>query len=199
MPNGYNSLYTGSHNDEYETRIALLEDTIIQLQDQIDLINENFNNYLPLTGGTLSGPLTLDNGSDLRLKARSATNTLDSGDIVFTDGNGTEKGRIWTSSSASAQLSYRPKETAAGGSIFKILTGRVSISNGSASVTFSSPFGAAPTVVTSPHGTGTNDFSTHTGNTTTTGCTIYGTSQSGSGSVTQGSFPVNWIAIGTWP
>lgn len=66
----------------------------------------------------------------------------------------------------------------------KILRGRVSISNGSATITFSSPFGAAPTVVTSAHGTGTADYATHAGNTTTTGCTIYGTSQSGSGSVT---------------
>jgi hypothetical protein len=53
--------------------------------------NNIASTYLPKSGGTMSGGLTLDNDSDLVLKANSS----DPGDIVFKDGSGNEIGRIW--------------------------------------------------------------------------------------------------------
>ena len=120
LPNGYNSSYTGQHNDAYETRITALESAITSLNTAIGELNTaltNFqttvqNTYLPLAGGTLTGGLIIANGADLTLKA-GTTNTLDSGDIVFTDNSGTEKGRIYTESSASPYLGYRETASSA--------------------------------------------------------------------------------------
>ena len=82
----------------------------------------------------------------------------------------------------------------------KILRGSIGLSNGQASLSFSSAFGAAPTVITSAQGTGTLDYSTHPGSVTAGGCKIFGTQQSGSGAVQQGTYSsVHWVAIGTWP
>lgn len=59
------------------------------------LTSANFSNYaLPLTGGTLTGGLTISNGADLNLRAPSG-NQSDSGDLVFMNYSGTEIGRIW--------------------------------------------------------------------------------------------------------
>ena len=63
------------------------------------------HNYLPLSGGTISGNLAVTgydtfgqgaymfNGYDLILRAASGSS--DSGDVVFQNGSGTEIGRIW--------------------------------------------------------------------------------------------------------
>ena len=56
----------------------------VQLQD---------STKLPLTGGTLTGNLTLQWGDLVLGTASTASN--DSGDIVWTYGNGNEKARIW--------------------------------------------------------------------------------------------------------
>ena len=82
----------------------------------------------------------------------------------------------------------------------KILHGSIGLSNGQATLTFSSAFGSAPTVITSAQGTGTLDYSTHPGSVTAGGCKIFGTQESGSGAVEQGTYSsVHWIAIGTDP
>ena len=61
------------------------------------LDTNNYSSYtLPLSGGTLTGPLEISNGQDLYLRALSGGN--DSGDIVFTNGSGSEIGRIWLGS-----------------------------------------------------------------------------------------------------
>ena len=58
--------------------------------------------HLPLSGGTISGGLTLSHGGDLSLKA--PVDSSDSGDLVFLDGSGTELHRLW---SGSGTLNYR--------------------------------------------------------------------------------------------
>ena len=121
MPNNYNSSFTGQHNDEYDARITNLESQIVALQSQItELISEitnlsssmatlsnRFNNYLPLTGGTLTGELNCLStirlkGTDLRLET-SGTNSDDSGDLVYFYGNGNEKMRIWSANEYTAK------------------------------------------------------------------------------------------------
>jgi len=58
--------------------------------------------YLPLSGGTLTGALTISNGADLNLRA--GTSSSDSGDIVFQDGAGAELHRLWNGTNT---LNYR--------------------------------------------------------------------------------------------
>ena len=55
------------------------------------------HSYLPLSGGTLTGALTISNGADLNLQAPSSSS--DSGDLVFKNGSGVEIGRIWLNAS----------------------------------------------------------------------------------------------------
>ncbi len=54
----------------------------------------SLGNYLPLSGGTMTGQLTI-NGPDIILATYSSSSN-DSGDLVFQYGNGSEKARIWT-------------------------------------------------------------------------------------------------------
>ena len=63
--------------------------------------------YLKLSGGTLTGSLTISNGADICLQAVSGSN--DSGDIIFRDGAGAEIGRLWISNST---LNFRNAENA---------------------------------------------------------------------------------------
>lgn len=140
MPNKYDSQYTGLHNDGYEPRIKTLEDLdlnnrisnieseitdtsttatqqllinrIIALEQQVANLQANLSNYLPLSGGTLTGTLVISNGGNLMLNAPSGS--LDSGDIVFADSAGTEKGRLYTASAAAANLYYRPSASHGG-------------------------------------------------------------------------------------
>ena len=123
MPNNYNSSFTGQHNDEYDTRITALETTIVSLQienaslvsqltsleSQITTILNKFNDYLPLTGGTLTGELNCTGtirlkGTDLRLET-SGPNSNDSGDLVYFYGNGNEKMRIWSANEYTTKTS----------------------------------------------------------------------------------------------
>ena len=57
-------------------------------------VQANGGDFLPLTGGTLTGSLKI-NYYDLQL-GTSGTDSNDSGDIVWLYGDGTEKMRIWT-------------------------------------------------------------------------------------------------------
>ena len=113
MANSYESAYTGTHNDNYEVRIAALEQQVINLQNALTAQSVTFtaalSNYLPLTGGTLTGRLTISNGADLYLKA--ASDSTDSGDLVYANGAGVEQGRLW-STGDSGNLSFRPSSTA---------------------------------------------------------------------------------------
>ena len=60
------------------------------------------NNYLPLTGGELTGVLTL-RGSNLNL-GTSGTSSNDSSDIQWLYGNGNEKARLWVPDSPTAAV-----------------------------------------------------------------------------------------------
>ena len=64
------------------------------LDDVPDGQTRKLSNYLPTTGGTLTGPLFIT-GDDLQFSTPNASSN-DSGDIVFRYGNGNEKSRIWT-------------------------------------------------------------------------------------------------------
>jgi len=79
------------------------------------ITSSSLSAYLPLSGGTLTGALTISNGVDLNLKA--ATSSTDSGDIVFQDGTGAELHRLWNGVNT---LNYR---TAAGTTYQLIHTG----------------------------------------------------------------------------
>ena len=77
------------------------------------------HNYLPLSGGTLTGTLALGNGANLDLRPPSSGN--DSGDIVFYYSNGNEKMRIWSNNDYSGYCGpnfrlYKEDGTYLGGS-----------------------------------------------------------------------------------
>lgn len=57
-------------------------------------MDTKLSGYLPLTGGILTGALTVGEGADLGLKASAAT-PEDPGDLVFRNYSNTEVGRIW--------------------------------------------------------------------------------------------------------
>ena len=78
---------TFSINSTYQTYISHGESAYNSL-----------SSYLPLSGGTLTGGLTISNGSDLNLQA--VQGSADCGDIVFKDGSGNEVGRFWKQDSA---------------------------------------------------------------------------------------------------
>lgn len=54
----------------------------------------DLSSYLPLAGGTMTGPINCA-GTDINLKTSSSSSN-DSGDLVYYYGAGTEKARIWT-------------------------------------------------------------------------------------------------------
>lgn len=62
-------------------------------------LNSMKNNLLALSGGTVTGNLTLGQGKDLILQAAAATPT-DPGDLVFYKADGTELARIYVSSAS---------------------------------------------------------------------------------------------------
>ena len=96
--------------------------------------------YLPLSGGTITGDLTVGNGSDLVLKANSSTPD-DAGDIVFRDASGTEIGRIWKDQNSQKAFNVRFGET---DSVKQLIhSGNI----GSQSVNYSVYAGAADTVI----------------------------------------------------
>ncbi len=70
-------------------------------------VTPNDTTKLPLSGGTLTGTLTMA-GNDIKLGTASAS-TDDSADIVWYYGNGQEKARIWTQNTYTAKsgLNYR--------------------------------------------------------------------------------------------
>ena len=42
MPNAYNSIFTGGHNDEYDIRITALENNVQNLEDNVQNLEDNF-------------------------------------------------------------------------------------------------------------------------------------------------------------
>lgn len=77
-----------------QTLIGAINENYATINNNYTTLNTKFNDYLPLTGGTLTGSLSTG-GADIIL-GTSSTTSDDSGDIVFRYGNGSEKSRIWT-------------------------------------------------------------------------------------------------------
>jgi len=65
-------------------------------------ITTSLSTKLPLSGGTMTGSLTLSGASDLRFQAGS---NEDTGDIVWYNANGTERHRLWDG--GANHLNYR--------------------------------------------------------------------------------------------
>lgn len=69
--------------------------------------NFNPNEYLPKSGGSITGSLTIENNQELRLRA--SIGSTDAGDIVWIEGDGNEQHRIWGSTGLEPTLYYRYK------------------------------------------------------------------------------------------
>lgn len=61
---GYNGAYTGQQIDEAIGKAQQIDEKISSHNESVDAHSEKFDEYLPLTGGTVTGQLTLGTGSD---------------------------------------------------------------------------------------------------------------------------------------
>ena len=222
----YNSIHLGAKIDEFDGRITALENTTISHTTSLTNLN---NDKISLSGGSTLGNLYIIDPSYDSVPSSnyygkgfyiSGSNIGSDDEVYFRDvylTDGKKGCQFETRRSVNGSWIYHSLNLLIDNSgnrsvtvhdatawlkglgFPKILRGSCSLSNGQGSVTFSSAFNGAPTVVTVPVGTGTDDYSSHPGSVTAGGCKMFGTSQAGSGGVGQANYTVAYIAVGNWP
>ena len=225
--NQYNSIHLGTKIDEFDGRITALETLSASHTTQItNLNNIKVSNKVgtDLTGSIYIKDTNFDStpSSDYYGKGYymqpGSNNELVKAymrDVYMSDGRKgaqLESRRTINGSNVYNTLDYFidasggrtvwVSEAAAwfkGLGVPKILRGTCAISDGQGSVSFSSAFNGAPTVVCVPWGTGTGDYSAHPGSITAGGCKFFGTQQTGSNAVAQANYSVYYLAVGKCP